>query len=123
MFSTPSILLTALAAAAESAAPAIQPIRDIQQCLDASRAYDWQKLDDFSIAVAQGKQRFRLTFSGECNGLATAGTIQFKGSVGGRLCGNPSEAVIVRGETCRVLRVEPLSIEEYKDLLSGERRK
>jgi hypothetical protein len=116
------LLLVALAAPAA----AQQPLRPMSACLDPNRARSWQLIDSDEILVDAGRQKFHLTLASACTDLNYAQAIGFRSGDGiGRVCGGPLDTLVMPrraliGVPCRIVKVTPLTKEEYKARLKSD---
>jgi hypothetical protein len=114
-----------LAALAATPAVAAEPLRPMSACLDPNRARSWQLIDSDEILVDAGRQKFHLTLTPACIDLSYAQVIGFRSGDGiGRVCGGPLDTLVMPrraliGVPCRIVKVTPLTKEEYKARMKG----
>jgi hypothetical protein len=104
--------------AAERAAPA--PALRGAQCLDPGMARGFVTLDDHSLLLDAGRNRYRIQVAASCWNLDFANVIGFRGDpIMNRVCGGNLDAVLVRGNApCRIERMELLDKAAYRQLLA-----
>ena len=109
-----SVLAVGLATSA-SAASADTPILRGAQCLDPNFARGWVELDDRTILVDAGRNRYRIEVSGACTSLSFSSLLVFRGDpVSGRVCGTLGDAILTRDYPCKIERMQLISKAEYK---------
>jgi hypothetical protein len=107
-------------------AAALQPLRPVSECLDPDRARGWHLVDSDEILVDAGRKRFHLQLSPSCPELAFTDTVGFRSGDGiGRICGSAGDTVVAArhspiGLPCRIVKVTPLTREQYAAKLEGD---
>lgn len=117
------LLLVALAAVP---AAAQEPLRPMSACLDPDRSRGWHLIDSDEILVDAGRQKFHLTLAPACTDLNYTHAIAFRSGDGfGRVCGGPLDTLEMPGRAligvpCRIVKVTPLTKEQYKARMNDE---
>ena len=112
-----SVLAIGLATSATAGAPAA-PILRGSQCLDPDFARGWVELDDRTILVDAGRNRYRIEVGGACTSLSFSPLLVFRGDpVSGRVCGTLGDAILTRDYPCRIERMELISKAQYKQAI------
>lgn len=95
------------------------PVLRGAQCLEPGIARGFVSLDDRTVLVDAGRNRYRIEVSAACWNLDLANVVGFRGDpVMNRVCGSSLDAVLVRGSPpCRIERMELIDKEAYKSLL------
>ncbi len=109
-----SVLAMGLATSA-SAGSADTPILRGAQCLDPNFARGWVELDDRTILVDAGRNKYRIEVASACTSLGFSSLLVFRGDpVSGRVCGNLGDAILTRDYPCKIERMQLISKAEYK---------
>lgn len=112
-----SLLALALAPSA-SAASTDTPFLRGSQCLDPNLARSWIELDDRTILVDAGRNKYRIEVSGACTSLSFSQILVFRGDpISGRVCGNLGDAILTRDYPCKIDRMQLISKAEYKQAI------
>jgi hypothetical protein len=87
-------------------------------CFDPAFARGFQTIDDDVLLIDAGSRHYRVELDGTCHRLDWSAALAFRGDpVTGRVCGRFGDAVLVRGEECRIHRVDAITPESYRELL------
>ena len=109
-----SVLALGLAASAGVAAHETPYLRG-SQCLDPDFARNWIELDDRTILVDAGRNRYRIEVAPACSSLSFTPLLVFRGDpISGRVCGNLGDAILTRDYPCKIERMQLISKAEYK---------
>ena len=109
-----SVLALALAASTSVAAQETPYLRG-SQCLDPDFARNWIELDDRTILVDAGRNRYRIEVAPACSSLSFTSLLVFRGDpISGRVCGNLGDAILTRDYPCKIERMQLISKAEYK---------
>ena len=100
-----SVLALGLATSA-SAGSADTPILRGSQCLDPNFARGWVELDDRTILVDAGRNRYRIEVGGACTSLSFSSLLVFRG-----------DPVSGRDYPCKIERMQLISKAEYKQAI------
>lgn len=112
-----SVLALGLAASTSVAAPETPYLRG-SQCLDPNFARNWIELDDRTILVDAGRNRYRIEVAPACSSLSFSPLLVFRGDpISGRVCGNLGDAILTRDYPCKIERMQLISKAEYKQAL------
>lgn len=112
-----SLLALGLATSA-SAGSADTPILRGSQCMDPNFARGWVELDDRTILVDAGRNRYRIEVGGACTSLSFSSLLVFRGDpVSGRVCGSLGDAILTRDYPCKIERMQLISKAEYKQAI------
>lgn len=112
-----SILAIGLATAVSAHATQAPTLRG-SQCLDPDFARGWVELDDRTILVDAGRNRYRIEVGGACTSLSFSPLLVFRGDpVSGRVCGTLGDAILTRDYPCRIERMELISKAQYKQAI------
>lgn len=108
-----SILL--LGSSISLAMPASAETRSVV-CLDSSRVRNWIVLNDETLLLDAGSNKYRVSLQQSCINLDTSPTLQFKGDpITGRICGSSLDAIRIQGELCRISKIEKIDKQTYND--------
>ena len=109
-----SVLALGLAASTSVAAHETPYLRG-SQCLDPNFARNWIELDDRTILVDAGRNRYRIEVAPACSSLSFTPLLVFRGDpISGRVCGNLGDAILTRDYPCKIERMQLISKAEYK---------
>ncbi len=112
-----SLLALGLAASA-NAGTTDAPFLRGAQCLDPNLARSWVELDDRTILVDAGRNKYRIEVSGACTSLSFSQVLVFRGDpVSGRVCGSLGDAILTRDYPCKIERMQLISKAEYKQAM------
>ena len=112
-----SILAFGLATSASAGSTDTPTLRGAQ-CLDPDFARGWVELDDRTILVDAGRNRYRIEVGGACTSLSFSSLLVFRGDpVSGRVCGNLGDAILTRDYPCKIERMQLISKAEYKQAI------
>ena len=114
----PSVVLAAEEAPAP---PAGKPLHGAD-CLDPSAARTWDYVSGTELLVDAGRRKYRIVLAEYCTDLGYGAEIRFKGdNIGGRVCGNVGEKVLVNQRTsCHIERIEIIDAETYRAATDGQ---
>ena len=112
-----SVLALGLAMSASAGSPD-SPILRGSQCLDPDFARSWVELDDRTVLVDAGRNKYRIEVGGACTSLSFTPLLVFRGDpVSGRVCGGLGDAILTRDYPCRIERMQLISKAEYKQAI------
>ena len=85
-------------------------------CVDTSRVRNWIVVNDETLLLDVGRKKYRVNLQQSCFNLSISPTLQFKGDpISGRICGNSLDAIRVRGEQCRISKIEEIDKQTFND--------
>ena len=85
-------------------------------CLDSSRVRAWVVVNDETLLLDAGRNKYRVSLQQSCFNLSTSPTLQFKGDpIIGRICGSSLDAIRIQGEQCRISKIEKIDKQIYRD--------
>lgn len=85
-------------------------------CLDSSRVRNWIVVNDETLLLDAGSNKYRVSLQQSCFNLSTSPTLQFKGDqITGRICGSSLDAIRIPGEQCRISKIEKIDKQTYND--------
>lgn len=112
-----SLLALGLASSANAGSTDAPFLRG-SQCLDPNLARSWVELDDRTILVDAGRNKYRIEVSGACTSLSFSQVLVFRGDpVSGRVCGSLGDAILTRDYPCKIDRMQLISKAEYKQAM------
>lgn len=112
-----SVLTLGLAASASAGSPD-SPILRGSECLDPDFARGWVELDDRTLLVDAGRNKYRIEVGGACTSLSFTPLLAFRGDpVSGRVCGSIGDAILTRDYPCRIERMQLISKAQYKQAI------
>ncbi|MGH8049589.1 MAG: DUF6491 family protein [Arenimonas sp.] len=89
---------------------------DSHVCLDSSRVRNWVVVNDETLLLDAGSNKYRVSLQQSCFNLSTSPTLQFKGDqITGRICGSTLDAIRIEGELCRISKIEKIDKQTYND--------
>lgn len=92
-------------------------------CLDSKRVRNWIVINDETLLLDAGRRKYRVNLQQSCSSLSTSPTLQFKSDpISGRICGSTLDAIRVRGEQCRISRIEEIDKQVFIDAHSRKQR-
>ena len=85
-------------------------------CVDTSRVRNWIVVNDETLLLDVGRKKYRVNLQQSCFNLSISPTLQFKGDpISGRICGSSLDAIRVRGEQCRISKIEEIDKQTFND--------
>lgn len=85
-------------------------------CVDTSRVRNWIVVNDETLLLDVGRKKYRVYLQQSCFNLSISPTLQFKGDpISGRICGSSLDAIRVRGEQCRISKIEEIDTQTFND--------
>ena len=85
-------------------------------CVDTSRVRNWIVVNDETLLLDVGRKKYRVNLQQSCFNLSISPTLQFKGDpISGRICGSSLDAIRVRGEQCRISKIEEIDRQTFND--------
>lgn len=109
------VLLLLLSSAIGLAMPATAESKS-NTCLDSSRVRAWVVVDDETLLLDSGRNKYRVHLQQSCFNLSTSPTLQFKGDpITGRICGSSLDAIYIPGEQCKISKIEKIDKQTYND--------
>lgn len=116
----PCLLLVAPLSLTGAAAPAdtasSRTVLRGPDCLDPDFVRGWHTASDGSLFVDAGRRKYRLQVDPTCIELGHSAGIRFRtGGVPSRVCGHIGDAVLVRGRSCRIDRIELVDAGTWRD--------
>jgi Family of unknown function (DUF6491) len=91
-------------------------------CFDSHRIRQWLPVNDETLFVDTGKRKYRIQFQSSCANLSISPSLAFKGDpISGRVCNSSLNAVIARGELCRIRDISEIDKETFKAANSRKR--
>ena len=85
-------------------------------CVDTSRVRNWIVVNDETLLLDVGRKKYRVNLQQSCFNLNISPTLQFKGDpISGRICGSSLDAIRVRGEQCRISKIEEIDVQTFND--------
>jgi len=100
-----------------------QPIRPVSDCMRIDRINGWAVVDDRTVIVSNGPNRFKVTTQASCPRLGTGNSLRFraapdKNSLGlSAICGEAGESVFARDQPpCAIAAVEKIDKPAYDKL-------
>ena len=112
-----SVLALAFATSASAASPG-SPLLRGSQCLDPDFARGWIELDDRTVLVDAGRNKYRIEVGGACTSLSFSSLLVFRGDpVSGRVCGGLGDAILTRDYPCKIERMQLISKDQYKQAM------
>lgn len=85
-------------------------------CLDSSRVRDWIVINDETLLLDAGSNKYRVSLQQSCFNLSTSPTLQFKGDqITGRICGSSLDAIRIQGALCRISKIEKIDKQTYNN--------
>ena len=83
-------------------------------CVDTSRVRNWIVVNDETLLLDVGRKKYRVYLQQSCFNLSISPTLQFKGDpISGRICGSSLDAIRVRGEQCRISKIEEIDTQTF----------
>ena len=83
-------------------------------CVDTSRVRNWIVVNDETLLLDVGRKKYRVNLQQSCFNLNISPTLQFKGDpISGRICGSSLDAIRVRGEQCRISKIEEIDTQTF----------
>lgn len=105
------LLMCAISLTTPLAAKGVKPT-----CVDTSRVRNWIVVNDETLLLDVGRKKYRVNLQQSCFNLSISPTLQFKGDpISGRICGSSLDAIRVRGEQCRILKIEEIDRQTFND--------
>jgi Family of unknown function (DUF6491) len=91
-------------------------------CFDSHRVRQWVPVNDETLFIDTGKQKYRIQFQSSCANLSISPSLTFKGDpISGRVCNSSLNAVIARGEVCRIRDISEVDKDTFKAANSRKR--
>ena len=85
-------------------------------CVDTSRVRNWIVVNDETLLLDVGRKKYRVNLQQSCFNLSISPTLQFKGDpFSVRICGSSLDAIRVRGEQCRISKIEEIDRQTFND--------
>ena len=111
------------AAAGDDPIDALAPAR-AARCFRVSTIDNWRVIDDRQLVVyGPGRgEAWHLQLFAPCQGLRFTETLGFRASGTDRICGDPGDSVLWRGNRCPISAVRPVSPAELKMLFDSNVR-
>jgi hypothetical protein len=105
-----------------------QPMRPVSDCMRIDRINGWAVVDDRTVIVSNGPNRFKVTTEASCPRLGTGNSLRFraapdKNSLGlSAICGEAGESVFARDQPpCAIATVEKIDKHAYDSLAKKAR--
>jgi hypothetical protein len=84
-------------------------------CFDSQRVRQWVPVNDETLLIDTGRQKYRISFQNSCSHLSSSASLLFKGDpITGRVCGSTLNYVNARGEICRIDRITEIDRATFK---------
>jgi hypothetical protein len=100
-----------------------QPMRPVSDCMRIDRINNWAVVDDRTVLVSNGPNRFKVTTESSCPRLGTGNSLRFRAAADKKalglsaICGETGETVFARDQPpCAIAAVEKIDKQAYDNL-------
>jgi Family of unknown function (DUF6491) len=91
-------------------------------CFDSQRVRQWVPVNDETLLIDAGRQKYRISFQNSCSHLNSSASLLFKGDpISGRVCSSTLNYISARGEICRIQRITEIDRATFKAESSKKR--